>query len=276
VTRIVEFGITRVVAATEDPSPRVAGRGFAWLRDHGVDVEVGRRRLEARHQNAGFFSVMMRRRPFVIAKIATSLDGRIGRAGGQRVVLTANVAARYVQTLRASVDAIVVGSGTLLADDPLLTARDVWRDRPLVRMICDRRLRTPATARIFGTLEHGPVVVGTSASSAARHPERVAALEAAGARVAMCSPPTLGAMLEHLVTLDVTLVLLEGGAALHQSAWKEGLIDRVHVLVTPHVLGADAVPWLDAACCSLAALGPAEVRVIGPDVLLEADVHRAD
>jgi diaminohydroxyphosphoribosylaminopyrimidine deaminase/5-amino-6-(5-phosphoribosylamino)uracil reductase len=159
--RIIAAGIRRVVAAMGDPFPRVNGRGFAALRAHGIEVDVGVEHDAAVRLNQPFLTAVRRGRPFVILKAATSLDGRIA-IEGERTPLTSAPALRHAQYMRAQVDAIGVGSETILVDDPLLTAREVYRERPLTRVLFDRRGRVPPTARIFSTLSAGPVVVVTS------------------------------------------------------------------------------------------------------------------
>src|SRR3954452_12807866 len=145
--RIVAAGIRRVVAAMQDPFPQVRGRGFAALRAHGIDVDVGLCADEAARLNQPFLTTVREGRPFVIAKAATSLDGHIAAAPGCRTPLTSMAALRHAQYQRAAVDAIAVGSETVLVDDPLLTAREVFRERPLVRVVFDRRLRISPEAR---------------------------------------------------------------------------------------------------------------------------------
>ena len=168
VVRIVEAGIARVVAAVEDPNPLVRGRGFAYLKGHGVDVEVGLGAATATCLNQPFFTLTREQRPFVVLKAATSLDGCIAESPGRRTSLTSDVANRHAQRVRAEVDAIGVGSGTVLADDPLLTPRGPFRERPLTRVIFDRRLRTPPEARVLSTRDAGPVIIVTTAAGAAR------------------------------------------------------------------------------------------------------------
>lgn len=271
---IVGAGIARVVAPIEDPNPLVSGRGFAYLRDHGVRVEIGLGRVAALAQNAPFFSVVQRRRPVVLAKIAMSIDACIAGPDGHRVALTSEAANRRVHLLRASVDALAVGSGTLIADDPALTARGAFRERPLVRVVFDRRLRTPPGARVFKTADAGPIVILTTSDAIRSAADRVRALESAGARVEPVATSSLTAMVERLVDHDVASVLLEGGAEVHRAAWREGLIDRVHVIVTPRALGDRGIKWLDADTLPWAATGPPRATALGPDVWLEADVHR--
>ena len=157
-----------MVAAVEDPNPLVRGRGFAFLRAHGVAVEVGLGAADAARLNQPFFTLMREGRPFVVLKAATSLDGRIAErpAGGR--ALTSAAANRHAHRVRAEIDAIGVGVGTILIDDPQLTARGAYRERPLTRVIFDRRLRTPPKARVLSTRDAGPVIIVTTADAAGR------------------------------------------------------------------------------------------------------------
>jgi diaminohydroxyphosphoribosylaminopyrimidine deaminase / 5-amino-6-(5-phosphoribosylamino)uracil reductase len=274
VERIVAAGIDRVVAAVEDPNPRVAGGGIAYLRRHGVRVEVGVGREPARRLNRAFFTYMREDRPFVIMKAALSLDGRIAARPGVRTPLTSAEARQHAHQVRAEVDAIAVGAGTVLVDDPWLTAREVWRSRPLMRVVFDRRLLVSPTARLFSTLEHGPVVVVTTPAAVASRADRARALEAAGARLEPIDDGEIGPALARLARLEVTSVLLEGGARLHRAAWQAGLVDAVHLYIAPVVLGADGVPWLDSDTFPASALTDRRIRAFGPDILVEGYVHR--
>jgi diaminohydroxyphosphoribosylaminopyrimidine deaminase / 5-amino-6-(5-phosphoribosylamino)uracil reductase len=157
--RIIAAGIRRVVAAMEDPFPLVSGRGLAALRAAGLDVQVGPGRDAAMRLNQPFLTTIRTGRPFVIIKAASSIDARIAAGTGMRTPLTSVAARRRAQYDRAWIDAIGIGSETLLVDDPLLTARDVYRERPLIRVVFDRRLRTPPEARLFSTVADGPVII---------------------------------------------------------------------------------------------------------------------
>ena len=272
--RIVEAGVARVVAAVEDPNPLVAGRGFAHLRQHGVTVDVGERRGEAERLNRPFFTAMRLGRPWVIAKIALSVEAAVATAGGGRVPLSSAPANRLSQSLRAEVDAIAVGSGTVLTDDPALTCREVFRARPLVRVIFDRRLRTPPGARIWRTLAEGPVLVVTDPPHAETESARLRTLESVGAEVVSVPDGTPAGVLRHLGGRGLRSLLLEGGVALHRSALAAQVVDRVRVIVTPRVLGPGGVPWISAGEMSLPALSDVTVDQVGPDVIIEGDVHR--
>jgi diaminohydroxyphosphoribosylaminopyrimidine deaminase/5-amino-6-(5-phosphoribosylamino)uracil reductase len=276
VERIAAAGISRVVAAVADPNPLVAGRGFEYLRAHGIAVEVGVAGVEAARLNAPFFTFIRHGRPHVTAKAGVTLDGRIAARAGARTAITGPDAWRAVHVMRAEVDAIGVGSGTVLTDDPRLTAREVYRERPLTRVVFDRRLRTPPGARLFTTLDAGPVVVLASADSVAAAPDRAAALEAAGARIEALRDGSVGAALGRLGRLGVMSLLLEGGAALHASAWEAGMIDRVVLFVAPVWAGGEGLPLFDGRGPHLSALAGTRVEPVGADVRIEADVHRAD
>jgi diaminohydroxyphosphoribosylaminopyrimidine deaminase/5-amino-6-(5-phosphoribosylamino)uracil reductase len=273
VNRILEAGVTRVVAAIEDPNPLVSGRGFAFLREHGVDVEVGLGADASASLNQPFFTLMREARPFVILKAATSLDGRIAESPGRRTYLTSPPANRHAHSVRAQVDAIGVGVGTVLADDPELTARGIFRERPLVRVIFDRRLRTPRTARVLSTLDAGPVMI-ISTPEAVRCADLRKPLEDAGATIEAVHGSLRGALERLAAEQQIGSLLLEGGAALHAAAWDEGLVDYVRLYVTPHVLGAGGVELLSRRGFSSAALGERRVIPLGPDVVIEGYVHR--
>jgi diaminohydroxyphosphoribosylaminopyrimidine deaminase/5-amino-6-(5-phosphoribosylamino)uracil reductase len=269
--RIIDAGIARVVAAMPDPDPRVSGRGFDDLRGAGIAVSVGLHETEARRLNGAFISVQTRRRPLVVLKAATSLDGRIAEPG-TRTQLSSPHADRKAQQLRAAVDGIAIGSGTVLVDDPILTARQCRRIRPLARVVFDRRLRTPPHARLFSTLDDGPVIILTAADACASAPERVAALERAGAVVRVADGPRTA--VESLLEWDVSTLLVEGGPRLHAALWQAGLVDRLHLIIAPRALGPDAIPLFDGYRVPRSALTILTAEPRGADIWIEADVHR--
>jgi diaminohydroxyphosphoribosylaminopyrimidine deaminase/5-amino-6-(5-phosphoribosylamino)uracil reductase len=207
-------------------------------------------------------------------KIAVSLDGRIAGAGGTPVALTAAPANRIVHRERAEVDAVAVGSGTVLADDPRLTPRIAYRSRPLIRVVIDARLRTPPGARLFSTLDTGPVIIVTSerAMSASHGPAE--ALRAAGAVLLPSEAPhAVESVLRELVQHGVSSLIVEGGASLHQAFWDAGVVDRVQMFVADRVVGEQGLRWLDQPVMSAARVGGRTARPIGTDVLLEGYVH---
>jgi len=272
VERIVEAGITRLVAAIGDPNPLVNGKGFEHLREHGVDVQIGLGAPAALALNQPFLTLMRQGRPFVILKAATSQDGRIAQAPGRRTQLTSAPANRHAHALRAEVDAIGVGSGTILADDPQLTPRGAYRERPLTRVVFDRRLRTPPDAAVLSTRSAGPVIIITSAAAAAQ-PALRAPLEAQGAEIEVAVDGTVRAALDRLAARQIESLLLEGGAALHAAAWDEGVVDFLRLYVTPRVIGPGGVPFLDGRAFDVSALVDRRTQPLGPDVLIEGYVH---
>ena len=181
VARIADAGITRVVAAVQDPNPLVRGRGFEFLESRGIRVEVGTGRAAAVLLNQPFFTLMNEGRPFVTLKAAVSADGYISEAPGRRTALTSEAANRHAQRIRAEIDAIGVGVGTVLIDDPLLTARGAYRELPLIRVIFDRHLRTPPDASVLSTVEAGPVMILTVPEAAESAPALVLWPHASGA-----------------------------------------------------------------------------------------------
>jgi diaminohydroxyphosphoribosylaminopyrimidine deaminase/5-amino-6-(5-phosphoribosylamino)uracil reductase len=233
-------GVRRVVVALGDPDPRVDGRGLARLRAAGVAVEAGCREAEARALNAGHLKRLARGLPFVALKLAQSLDGRIATASGESRWITGEEARAETHRLRARHDAILVGSGTALADDPLLTCRvPGLEDRSPVRVVLDRRLRLPPTSRLAATAREVPVwvVAGPGADEG-----RAGALEALGCEVLPCAGDAASA-LAALAGRGITRALVEGGAAVAASLLRgERLVDRLYLFEAPLLLGAEALP----------------------------------
>ena len=273
--RIVDAGIGRLVVGAVDPNRHVRGGGIDYLRERGLQVDVGVRRRAAERLNEAFFTWVTQGRPFVTMKVATSRDGKISARTGERTPLTSDLANTAIHQMRAEVDAIGVGSTTVLADDPLLTVRRVHRLRPLTRVVFDRRLRTPVTARVVGTLRHGPVIILTTDGAVSGRPDLSDRLREAGARLEPMpdDDATIGSALQRLGSLDVTSLVLEGGVTIHRAAWEAGLVDRVQQFVAPVELGPDGVSWLELAWTEL---GDRFVRQYGPDTLTEGYVQRVD
>jgi diaminohydroxyphosphoribosylaminopyrimidine deaminase/5-amino-6-(5-phosphoribosylamino)uracil reductase len=270
VERIAAARIARVVVAVRDPNPRVAGRGFDYLRERGISVDLGTGAEQAARQNEAFFTWIRERRPFVISKTAISADGFVGRSAGP-VKLTDPVADRWFHRQRAEVDALAVGAGTVLTDDPRLTPREVYRVRPLTRVLFDWRLRIPAAARVFSTLQAGPVIMITTGHAAEQRAEHVAALLAQGMDVERFAARDPAAALTRMGERGVLSLLLEGGPTLQTAFAEAGLIDRVQCVTTPHVLGA-GVP---APPVALESIGKGRILRLGADTLHEVDLSRS-
>lgn len=232
---ILAAGVRRVVAAVEDPHP-VARGGVKRLRDEGVDVTLGVGRDAARELNASFFHSLASDRPFVRLKLATSLDGAIADQSRKPGWLTGSDARREVHRLRAASDAVAVGIGTVLADDPLLTVRGVAPPRvPPVRVVFDTSARLPLDSKLVGTARDSPVLVVCWAPE----PAHAARLEHAG--VELLHAATLSQALRALRDRGVRSLLVEGGATLASSLVQEALVDRLIIFRAPLVLGMGAL-----------------------------------
>jgi diaminohydroxyphosphoribosylaminopyrimidine deaminase/5-amino-6-(5-phosphoribosylamino)uracil reductase len=273
---VIRAGIAQVLIGHRDPAPHVAGGGVRRLRRAGVAVREGVLEAECRAQHRGFLSLVERGRPWLTLKLAASLDGRIATAGGESRWVTGAPARAWVHGLRARSDAILVGSGTALADDPELTARRGGRivHRPL-RVLLDSRLRVPPRARVFREHAERTWVLCSAAAPARRR----RAVEATGARVLALRPgrdgrPPLRATLARLGAEGVGLLLVEGGGVLAAALLRAGLVDELAWLQAPLLLGAEARPAVGPLGVGRLAAAPrlagARVRRIGADLLLEA------
>lgn len=271
-TRIIASGIRRVVAAMEDPYPLMRGTGIQALRDAGLDVEVGLLADEACRLNRAYLTVQTLGRPEVIVKAAVSQDRKIAAGPGVRTPISSGEANVRTHQLRAIVDAIGIGSGTVLVDDPLLTARGPVRARPLVRVIFDRRLRTPPGARVFSTLADGPVIILTSHGALADKASDARDLERAGAML-VAANGSLDAALRCLLRWDVSALLVEGGAIFHRALFDAGLVDVAHVIVGPQTLGPSGIQAFGSGRDPLDGLQARHVETLGRDIWMEFDVH---
>ncbi|CDM66182.1 bifunctional diaminohydroxyphosphoribosylaminopyrimidine deaminase/5-amino-6-(5-phosphoribosylamino)uracil reductase RibD [Pyrinomonas methylaliphatogenes] len=235
---LIRAGIRRLVAPIEDPNPLVAGRGFAQLRAAGVEVSVGLMAREAERLNEHYLHFMRTGRPFVHLKLACSLDGRIATAKGDAHWITGERARMRVHELRHECDAILIGAGTAIADDPLLTDRSgLPRHRPLVRVVLDGRLRLRKDSRLAQTARELPTLVFTSEEA---DQERAAELEACGIEVVR-SGGGLSAVLGELARRKVQSVLVEGGSNIASRFIKDRLVDRITFFIAPLIIGADGI-----------------------------------
>jgi len=237
---IIDAGITEVHMAMLDPNPLVGGRGEAELREHGIVTRVGEHEAEAREINEAYVKYITTGLPFVTAKFAMSLDGKIATRTGDSRWISSGESRRYAHLLRHMVDAIAVGVNTVLADDPQLTSRcgergGRTRKQPL-RVVVDGKGRTPPNARLFGQPGKTLVALGRPADPAA-----VQAYQQVGAEVAELSLEDglvdVNELLRELGKREVTSVLVEGGGALLGSLFDHGLVDKVVVFVAPAIIG---------------------------------------
>jgi diaminohydroxyphosphoribosylaminopyrimidine deaminase/5-amino-6-(5-phosphoribosylamino)uracil reductase len=244
---LIEAGIRRVVAPIEDPNPLVSGKGFADLRGAGVEVETGALAREATRLNEKYIHAMRVGRPFTHLKLACSLDGRISmRAGAGRWITGAESRAR-VQRLRHAYDAILVGAGTALADDPLLTDRSgLPRRRPLVRVVLDERLQLSPDSNLARTAHETPVIVFTAASACV---DKIAQLEKRGVEVVRDADGgrDAGAVLAELHRRSLQSLLIEGGANVADRFLGAGLVNKASFFIAPLIIGGAATPAVGGA-----------------------------
>ena len=247
---IIAAGIARVVSAIEDPNPEVAGQGHARLRAAGISVDIGLGALEAARDHAGHFRRIRDKRPHVILKLAVSSDNKIGAAGRKPVAISGEAARARVHLLRAQCDAILVGIGTVQADDPLLTCRLPGMEaHSPVRIVLDRSLRIPGTSRLVHSARETPLWVMTSNLSEAPAAMKLGAAGAQVIRVATTSTPPgldLSAVLHALSEKGITRLLVEGGARVASSFVTLGLVDEIWLLRGADPVGADGIAALDA------------------------------
>ncbi|MFN2593908.1 MAG: bifunctional diaminohydroxyphosphoribosylaminopyrimidine deaminase/5-amino-6-(5-phosphoribosylamino)uracil reductase RibD [Actinomycetota bacterium] len=234
---VASSGVTRVVAAVEDPDNRVSGRGFQLLRESGIDVTVGVLEKEARAQNAAFFHACRTGRPLMTLKLALTLDGRLAAADGSARWITGDSAREHVHARRQEAGCVLVGAGTVLADDPELTVREVPADRQPLRAIVDARGRIPGDAAIFST-EVAPVLVLTTSEAPG---DRQVVWKDAGAEVVVLDEAPggvdLAAAIAEIGRHEVNEIYCEGGARLATSLLREGLVDRLELYYGPLVVG---------------------------------------
>jgi len=278
---LLAAGVARVVVGVRDPNPRVDGRGIARLRRAGVRVDVGCLEAECRDLNRAFFMWVAQKRPLVTLKVAATWDGFIadGRARPERAPawLTGPAARAAAQGLRGTHDAVLVGAGTVRADDPMLTDRRPRRGpRPQpLRVVMDGRLSIRPSAKLVVTAGDTPTLI---LGARGAPPARARALAAAGAQVALLSGRggrfSVASVLSELAKREVQSVLVEGGAEVHGAFIGAGLVDRVALFLAPRLLGGglSVAAGQGRPLAEALALGPPRVRRIGDDLLLEADV----
>jgi diaminohydroxyphosphoribosylaminopyrimidine deaminase/5-amino-6-(5-phosphoribosylamino)uracil reductase len=271
---VIAAGISRVVAAIEDPNPLVAGQGHAKLRAAGITVDVGLCAAEAAYDHAGHFRRVRDNRPHVILKLALSSDDKIAASGHKPVAITGEPAKARVHLLRAQCDAILVGIGTVLADDPLLTCRlPGMAARSPVRVVLDRALRSPGDSRLVHSARQTPLWVLASELADAPAATRLGAAGAQVIRIAPTNAPGLDlpTVLQTLSERKITRLLVEGGSRVAASFVAADLVDEIWLLRGPNAIGADGIAALDALPLSAITQSPAfRVRAsetLGQDVL---------
>lgn len=280
---IIRSQIRRVVIGMEDPNPMVNGRGIRELAGAGIQLEKGVLYPEAVQLNEIYSKFISTKTPFVILKSASSLDGRIALPSGESKWITGEIARRYSHRLRAMVDAVLVGIGTVLADDPLLSVRDRGtRGKQPLRIIVDSRLRIPLTARVLDQREGQETMIVTTGLASA---EAVEALEKIGGKTMIAASRedgevSLRSMMGQLGRLGISSVLIEGGSKINASALREGVVDKVVILYSPRIIGgSDSIGMVGGeAPGSLdesVFLKGISIRRLGEDILVEGYVRKA-
>lgn len=278
---LIAAGIRRVVASLADPNPLVAGQGFERLRAAGVEVEVGPGAAESRELNIGFFSRMVRRKPWVRLKVAASLDGKTGLSNGVSQWITAEAARADGHAWRARASAVLTGVGTVIEDNPRLDVRLVETPRQPHLVVVDSRMQTPPDAHLF--IAGRPVWI----YAASRDEAKAAALEARGASVACLANAhgkvDLPALMQDLAARGVNELHVESGHKLNGSLLREGCVDELLVYLAPKLIGdgLDIASHLhpDGALTSLAGALPLEFKsadMLGPDLRVLARVAGRD
>ncbi len=260
---LIDAGVIRVVAAVLDPFASVRGRGVRALREAGLCVDVGLCQTEAKALNAPYFKLRRTRRPWVILKWAQSLDGKIATRTGDSQWITGLLARRESHRLRARVDAVLVGIGTVLADDPDLTCRHLRPKRRATRIVLDARLRTPRRAKLVNSAPQTPVLIVTTRKAARQRKGTADWLRASGCEV-LALPATRGridleALLDELGRREMTNVMVEGGGEVLGAFFDQKLADEAIVFVAPTLIGGrsaldplagrGAGPMADAVAC---------------------------
>jgi len=245
---LIAAGITRVIAATGDPDPRVNGQGLTRLRTAGIAVTTGLLEADAQDILFGFSQRVTRGRPMVTLKLATTLDGRIATQRGESQWITGPAARRVAHALRGRHDAVMVGVGTVLADNPELTCRIAgFRPTPVVRVVADSHLRTPLTARLAATAGEIPTWFLTRQGT---DPHRRAAFTDLGATVITLPGAAIGvdlaAGLQALGQAGLTRLLVEGGSQIAAALLRADLVDRIAWFHAPAIMGADGWPAAQA------------------------------
>lgn len=275
---IIDAGVARVVIASGDPNPIVDGRGAEHLRRAGIEVFEGVLKAEAARQNEAYMKHTTTGIPFVTLKLAATLDGRIAGADGSSTWITGEESRAQVHRMRGASDAILVGAGTAIADDPALTARDPeYRGAPPLRVVVDSTGRIPVSLRLFDG--EAPTLVATTERSSGEVRD---AWNAAGADVVVCGHDgrgvALAELLEALGKRDIQSLLVEGGSQVSGSFVGSGLVDKVVIFTAPKLLGGSEAPMVgETGITSLSEainMVISDVARVGEDIRVEAYVHR--
>jgi len=279
---ILDAGIERVVAGMKDPNPLVAGRGIGRLRKAGVRVDVGIKEKECRELNAPFCKFIATQKPFVTLKAAASLDGKVATRSGDSRWISGEASRKYVHQLRQSMDAVMVGIGTVLQDDPLLTVRlsGKKRSRQPLRVIVDSHLKIPWQSQIVRTARQVPTLIATTQAAS---PSKMARLKHAQLEILVVKDDgegrvSLKGLMKALAGRGIVSMLLEGGPTLNASALQEGVVDRVLFFFAPKVIGGQKAPGIIGGEGILRIKDAEPLRILkikrmGADVIMEGGLR---
>jgi len=278
---LIEAGVKQVVIAMRDPNPLVAGKGIKMLEDAGIEVSIGVLEGAAKKLNEVFLKWIMTKQPFVVMKTAMTLDGKIATAAGKNQWISNAASRKRVHELRDIYDGILVGIGTVLADDPSLTVRlpDGSGKNPL-RIIVDSKARTPLTAKVVCDGEAKTLIAVTALAP----PDRVAALQAAGAEVLIVNEGRqvdLQRLLADLGRRNITGVFVEGGATINYSLLQNQLVDKVYSFIAPKMVGGRTAPTPVggdgvAELSEAFSLQAIETELLAGDILVSGYIKKGD
>ena len=278
VNAILEAGIRRVIIGSSDPNPLVAGKGIRILKDHGIEVTENILKEECDKLNEAFFYYIQNKKPYVVMKYAMTMDGKIAAYTGESKWVTGEAARIHVQEQRLKYTGIMVGVGTVLADDPMLTCR-LENSRNPVRIICDSHLRTPLTSKIVRTAETIPTILASSS----KDQQKIKNYEELGCQVLYVPEKNghidLTRLMELLGAAKIDSILLEGGGSLNWSALESGIVQKVQTYIAPKLFGGEEAKtpvegkgFPDPASAVL--LKNSEIIRLGDDFLIESEVKR--
>ena len=278
VDAIIEAGIKRVVIGSEDPNPLVRGKGIKILKEHGIAVTEHVLSEECRQLNEVFLHFIQTKRPFVVMKYAMTMDGKIATKTGASKWITEEAARQHVAWQRHRYTAIMVGVGTVLADDPLLTCRVEGGENP-IRIICDTSLQTPVTAQVVQTANQIPTILATCCQDQ----ERQRIYKKSGCQILQVHKKEGHVDLQHLMKLlgekKIDSILLEGGGTLNWAAISDGIVQKVQAYIAPKLFGGkDAKTAIEGEGIEIPSeairLKNSHIISLGDDVLIESEVEQ--
>ena len=275
--KVIEAGVKRVVIGIEDPNPLVKGKGIEMMRKAGLDIETGILEEECRRLNEAFCKYILKKEPFVILKVAATLDGKIATRDGDSKWISGETSRRFVHKLRNRVDGVLVGIGTVLKDDPQLTAR-IRGGRDPYRIVLDSWLKIPEEAKVIGTFPSKAIIAATGLAPK----DKIEKLEKKGVQILILDSQegkiNLKSCLSKLGEMGITSLLVEGGSQVNGSFLDEGLIDKLLLFLSPRLMGDHQALGIfggrgGSTLQEAVALREIKTRRFGKDLLIESDLE---